>query len=76
MDTLCTFWSLFGSIWLTPEEVITEMNSIKQPIQLTIMEQIRQNGKKPVFVVVLIPFSYLDEFFHDFRIFLQVLVNI
>jgi hypothetical protein len=76
MDTLCTFWFLFGSIWLTPEEVIRETNSIMQPIQLTITEQIRTNRKKPVFVIVCIPFSYLDEFFHDFRIFPQTLVNI
>jgi hypothetical protein len=76
MDILCTFWSLFGSIWLTPEEVIRETNYIKQPIQLVITEQIRQNMKKPVFVVVFIPFSYLPEFFHNFRNFSWTLVNI
>ena len=40
------------------------------------MRQIKQNGKKPVFVVIFMPFSYHDKFFHDFRILLQTLVNI
>jgi hypothetical protein len=35
-----------------------------------------KNGKKPVFVAVDILFSYLDKFFHDFRNFIQTLVNI
>jgi hypothetical protein len=47
-----------------------------QHIWLTLTGQIRQNEKKPVFVVVCTPFSYLEEFFHDFRIFPQTLVNI
>jgi hypothetical protein len=34
-----------------------------------------KNGKKPVFVAVDILFSYLDKFFHDFRNFIQTLVN-
>jgi hypothetical protein len=47
-----------------------------QHIRLTLTGQIRRNGEKPVFVVVCIPFSYLDKYFHDFRTFAQTLVNI
>jgi hypothetical protein len=47
-----------------------------QHIWLTLTRQIRQNEKKPVFVVVCTHFSYLDEFFHDFRINPQTLGNI
>jgi hypothetical protein len=47
-----------------------------QHIWLTLTGQIRQNKKKPVFVIVCTPFIYLGEFFHDFRIFPQTLVNI
>jgi hypothetical protein len=73
---LCILWSLFGSIWSRADEVIGETNSVIQFIWLILTGQIRQNGKKPVFVVVCIPSSYHDKFFHDFRILLQTLVNI
>jgi hypothetical protein len=53
-----------------------ETNSVMQQSWLTFTEQIGQNKKKPVFVVVCILFSYLDEFFRDFRIFPWTLVNI
>ena len=76
LDSLRVFWSLFGSIWSRPDEDIGETNSVMQHIWLTLTGQIRQNEKKPVFVVVCTPFSYLDEFFHDFRTFPQTLVNI
>jgi hypothetical protein len=59
-----------------PDEVIRETNSVMQHVWLTLTEQIRRNEKKPVFVVVFIPFSYLGEYFHNFRIFIQTLVNI
>jgi hypothetical protein len=76
LNFLCILWSLFGSIWSRPDEVIGETNSVMQHIWLTLTGQIRRNGKKPVFVVVCVPFSYLDKYFHDFRIFAQTLVNI
>ena len=76
MDTLCTFWFLFGSIWSRPDKVIRETNSIMQHIWLIFTGQIRRNKKKPVFVVVCIPFGYPDKYFHNFRIFSQTLVNI
>jgi hypothetical protein len=76
LDSLPVFWSLFGSIWSRPEKVIRETNSVMQHIWLVLTGQIRQNEKKPVFMTVCTPFSYFDEFFHDFRIFPQTLVNI
>ena len=76
LNSLCILWSLFGSIWSRPDEVIRETNSVMQHIWLTLTGQIRRNEKKPVFVVVCIPSSYHDKFFHDFRILLQTLVNI
>jgi hypothetical protein len=63
LDFLRVFWFLFGSIWSRPDEVIRETNSVMQHIWLTLTGQIRRNEKKPVFVVVWIPFSYLDNFF-------------
>jgi hypothetical protein len=53
-----------------------ETNSVMQQSWLTFTGQIRQNKKKPVFVVVCTPFSYLDEFFRDFGIFPWTLANI
>jgi hypothetical protein len=66
-------------IWFNlvkPEEAIRETNSVMQQNWLTFMGQIGQNRKKPVFVVVCLPSSYLDKFFHDFGIFFQTLMNI
>jgi hypothetical protein len=66
-------------IWFNlvkPEEAIRETNSVMQQNWLIFTGQIRQNGKKPVFVAVRLPSSYLDNFFHDFGIFLQTLMNI
>ena len=76
LDPLRVFWSWFGSIWSRPDEDIGETNSFMQHIWLTLTGQIRSNEKKPVFVVVCTLFSYLEEFFHDFRTFPQTLVNI
>jgi hypothetical protein len=53
-----------------------ETNPVMQHIWLTLTGQIRLNEENPVFVVVYTPFSYSDESFHDFRIFLRTLVNI
>ena len=73
---LCIVWFLFGLIWMRPDKVIRDTNSFVQQSQLTFTGQLMLNKKKPVFVVVCIPFSYLDKFFRDFRIFFQTLVNI
>jgi hypothetical protein len=76
LNPLCILWSLFGSIWSRPEEVIRETKSVIEQIQLSFTGQIKQNMKKPVFLVVCIPSSYPDKNFHDFRNFLQTLANI
>jgi hypothetical protein len=69
-------WSLFGFIWSRPGEVTRETNSVMQRIWQALTGQIRKNGKKPVFVVVCTPSSYLDKIFHNFKIFPWTLVNI
>jgi hypothetical protein len=61
---------------LRPDEVIEQTNSDIEQIQLSFTGQIGQNTKKPVFLVVRIPSSYIHKFFHDLRIFAQTLVNI
>jgi hypothetical protein len=76
MDTLCTFWFLFGSIWSSPDKVMRETNSIMQHVWLIFTGQIKQNKKKPVFVVVNTSFGYPAKYLRNFQIFPRTLVNI
>jgi hypothetical protein len=67
---------LFGPVWSRPDEVTKETNSSLLAFIFYFSIDLSQNRKKPVFVVVYNPFSYVHEFFHDFRIFPQTMVNI
>ena len=68
-------WAIFGSFWSRLENIIRETNFVIQQIQLTLIREVRLNGKMLVFVVVCILFSYHNLFPHDFKVFPFTLVN-